>query len=59
MARESTSSYSSNLWGVTLSTLMMGLALVAIIIAYIPFGHIGPNFCSSFSQIASIGKETI
>ena len=39
-------SYSSHMRGVALSILVMGLALVAIIISYISFGHIGPSFSS-------------
>jgi hypothetical protein len=39
-------SYSSHMRGVAMSILVMGLALVAIIIAYISFGHIGPSFSS-------------
>ena len=36
--------YSSHMRGVALSILVVGLALVAMIIAYISFGHIGPSF---------------
>ena len=38
------SSYSSHMRGVALSFLVMGLSLVAIIIAYESFGHVGPKF---------------
>jgi hypothetical protein len=39
-------SYSANMRAVAWSILIMGLSLVGIIIAYISFGHIGPNFSS-------------
>jgi hypothetical protein len=38
------STYSSNMRGVALSILVMGVALVGIIMAYITYGHIGPKF---------------
>ena len=38
------SSYSSHMRGVALSLLVMGLSLVAILIAYESFGHLGPKF---------------
>ena len=43
---EKGTSYSANMRAVAWSILIMGLSLVAIIIAYISFGHIGPNFSS-------------
>ncbi len=59
MARESTSSYSSNMRGVALSILVMGLALVVIIIAYVSFGHIGPKFSADLlvKQQASLRRQ--
>jgi hypothetical protein len=59
MARESTSSYSSNMRGVALSILVMGLALVAIIIAYVSYGHIGPKFSADLlvKQQAYLRRE--
>lgn len=44
--REKGTSYSANMRAVAWSILIMGLSLVAIIIAYISFGHIGPSFSS-------------
>jgi hypothetical protein len=59
MARESTSSYSSNMRGVALSILVMGIALIAIIIAYVSFGHIGPKFSADLlvKQQASLRRQ--
>jgi hypothetical protein len=59
MARESASSYSSNMRGVALSILVMGLALVVIIIAYVSFGHIGPKFSADLlvKQQASLRRQ--
>jgi hypothetical protein len=59
MARESTSSYSSNMRGVALSILVMGIAIVVIIIAYISFGHIGPKFSADLlvKQQASLRRQ--
>jgi hypothetical protein len=59
MARESTSSYSSNMRGVALSILVMGVALVAIIIAYISYGHVGPKFSADIlvKQQASLRRQ--
>ena len=39
-------SYSGNMRAVAWSILIMGISLVAIIVAYISFGHIGPSFSS-------------
>jgi hypothetical protein len=44
MAGKSASSYSSSMQGVALSILVMGLALIGSIMAYVLFGHIGPKF---------------
>lgn len=59
MAREATSSYSTNMRGVALSILVMGLALVVIIIAYVSFGHIGPKFSADLlvKQQASLRRQ--
>jgi hypothetical protein len=59
MARESASSYSSNMRGVALSILVMGIAIVVIIIAYISFGHIGPKFSADLlvKQQASLRRQ--
>lgn len=59
MARESTSSYSSNMRGVALSILVMGISLIAIIIAYVSFGHIGPKFSADLlvKQQASLRRQ--
>lgn len=38
------STYSSNMRGVAISILVMGVSLVAIIMAFITYGHIGPKF---------------
>jgi len=43
---EKGSSYSPYMRTVAWSILVMGLSLVAIIIAYVSFGHIGPSFSS-------------
>jgi hypothetical protein len=45
--------------GVALSILVMGLSLVAIIISYISFGHIGPGFSSDLlvKQQAELRKQ--
>ena len=45
--------------GVALSILVMGVSLVAIIIAYVIFGHIGPSFSSERINVqqAELRKE--
>jgi hypothetical protein len=45
--------------GVALSILVMGVALVAIIIAYISYGHIGPKFSADIlvKQQASLRRQ--
>jgi hypothetical protein len=52
-------SYSSHMRGVALSILVMGLSLVAIIISYISFGHIGQSFSSDLliKQQAELRKQ--
>jgi hypothetical protein len=54
-------SYSSHMRGVALSILVMGLSLVAIIISYISFGHIGPSFSSDLfiKQQAELRKQFV
>jgi hypothetical protein len=52
-------SYSSHMRGVALSILVMGLSLVAIILCYVSFGHIGPGFSADLlvQQQAALRKQ--
>ena len=52
-------SYSSHMSGVALSLLVMGLSLVAVIIAYEAFGHVGPKFSADLlvKQQAALRKQ--
>jgi hypothetical protein len=52
-------SYSSHMSGVALSLLVMALSLVAVIIAYEAFGHVGPKFSADLlvKQQAALRKK--
>jgi hypothetical protein len=51
------SSYSSHMRGVALSLLVMGLSLVAILIAYESFGHVGPKFSADLLEQTVLRKQ--
>ena len=60
MTREGSGpSYSSHMSGVALSLLVMALSLVAVIIAYEAFGHVGPKFSADLlvKQQAALRKQ--
>jgi hypothetical protein len=59
MTREGGGSYSSHMRGVALSLLVMGLSLVAILIAYESFGHLGTKFSADLlvKQQAALRKQ--
>ena len=56
---EKGSSYTPHITGAALSILVMGISLLAIIIAYVSFGHLGPKFSENLMQVqqATLRKE--
>ena len=57
--QEKGSSYTPHIRGAALSILVMGISLLAIIIAYVIFGHLGPKFSENLmqGQQATLRKE--
>jgi len=49
--QEKESSYTPHMTGAALSILVMGVSLLAIIIAYILFGYMGPKFSENLMQV--------
>lgn len=49
--QEKRSSYTPHMRGAALSILVMGISLVAIIIAYVSFGFMGPKFSENLMQV--------
>ena len=52
-------SYTPHIRGAALSILVMGISLLAIIIAYVSFGYMGPKFSENLLQVqqATLRKE--
>ena len=57
--QEKGSSYTPHMTGAALSILVMGVSLLAIIIAYVLFGYMGPKFSENLmqGQQATLRKE--
>ena len=57
--QEKGSSYTPHMSRAALSILVMGVSLLAIIIAYVLFGYMGPKFSENLMQVqqATLRKE--